>query len=244
MSNTRLYDSNIRINKHTVKNTFEQMFDKCDNKMSSCMLDMNNQYAEDRHKKELGRIRCITRDIENINAFDIGCGTARLIEAFDYEKLNSYTGVDFCEKYITYCKANFRDKKFAFHESDVNLIPNILNSLSFDVNVYLMCGILMYLSDDEIINLLKVLVTKFSKTGVFYIRETISVIDKQLTLNDFPSNEIGVNYSAIYRTTNRYLDLFSKTFDNAIIEHSKYLQENQLRKETNQQYFVIKLIKP
>lgn len=225
----RIKNKRVAIDHNTVKNVFETVATKAKTKLSSCMLDMNDEYATDRHKQECYRIsKTIGTSYDHV--LDIGCGIGRLRGIFPTAE---YTGVDFCEAYINEAKQIHRFDTLICH--DVSKLDEVCNE-SYDLA--LMCGICMYLSDEELDKIFSFL--KKQKECTFYLRESISILNERLTLKDFPSSDLGIPYSAIYRTRDEYERLIMKHFPKATPFISEPLQkgEKQIRKETNQMYFV------
>ena len=242
MSDNRIYGENVDIDKKSVQQVFENVAKKATSPLGSCMLDMKDQYAYERHQEEVERL--LNFFPNDYTVLDIGCGIGRHRETF---ATSNYHGIDFCNEYIRIAKERMFELEdtmsFIPHGTifDCMTISDMIGQYAYiDSKLYdlvISCGVLMYLSDADIVQLLKWL--KQSKKQ-FYIRESISLLDKRLTLKEFPSDDLGISYSAIYRTREEYVKLFQSVFGKeCYINVSKLLQplDKQIRKETNQVYF-------
>ena len=116
-------------------------------------------------------------------------------------------------------------------------IDNLIIEPPFDV--IFIAGVLIYLNDDDIPKLIDEINNIVAEDKIIYIRETISVMDTRLTLKDFYSEDLEVDYNAIYRTQKELLDYFNG-FNNITNIKSEKVHENlNKHSETGYRYFIL-----
>ena len=120
---------------------------------------------------------------------------------------------------------------------DIN-IDELLIKPPFDI--IFIAGVLIYLNDEDISQMIKEINKIASKDKIIYIRETISVMDTRLTLKDFYSEDLDADYNAIYRTKDELLEFF-KGFENITnIKSDKIHETLNKHDETGYRYFILK----
>lgn len=130
---------------------------------------------------------------------DVGCGTGRW--AGDLLPLSSwYHGIDACEGLVRHAQEKF----YSFHHARFTTIEANLLSLEalneaqpFDR--ILCAGVLIYLNDDEVQNVLQSMATALAPGGLILLREPFG-IEKRLTVHEHYSSDMEQTYNAIYRT--------------------------------------------
>ena len=122
--------------------------------------------------------------------------------------------------------------------SATELDKNILNK---KYNLVLITGLCPYLNNDDVIKLFTDLNNFLDTNAQIYLRESISVMGKRLTLKDFPSEELETDYNAIYRTPEEYEILLKTYVPQAKILDSQLLltKDTGAREETNQRYWFL-----
>ena len=96
----------------------------------------------------------------------------------------------------------------------------------------------MYINDSELSKIFEMY--RNLSPEYIYLQESVSIMETRLTLKDFESKEMNVNYSAIYRTSEEYEKYFDG-FD--IIDTGLLLNEkNGSREETNARWWVLKRV--
>ena len=175
---------------------------------------------------------------KNLRILDIGCGIGRWAENL-INNMDSYVGIDYSKGFIEYAKEKYKSNdSIEFYEMSLLDITNDLLSKKFDL---IICtGVLMYVNDADLLNILANV--KQMLGGYFYIQESISIMDKRLTLDNFKSEALNANYSAIYRTIPEYENLLLQYCTNFKILASGLLLDNKTgnRKETNAAYWILK----
>lgn len=198
--------------------------------------DFQNNIDIIRNQREFEIVNAMSKDLSSLKILDIGCGIGRWAENFK-DKLDLYTGIDYTEGFIEYAQQKYADYK------NINFLRMSildLNPTDFvnKYNLILCCGVLMYINDNDISNILKTL--KSCKPEYMYIQESISLMSGRLTLNNFKSKELKTNYSAIYRTKSEYEKYFKQN-DISVINTDLLLDSKiGAREETNAQYWILK----
>jgi hypothetical protein len=78
-----------------------------------------------------------------------------------------------------------------------------------------------------------------AENKVIYIRETISTLDTRLTLKDFYSEDLDVEYNAIYRTEDELLEFFTEFNDISNVTSNPIHETLNKHEETNYKYFIL-----
>ena len=235
---TRLYGKNEEINKENVK----EFFDKRANKeVDSLMTITSFQDKEnlDQRQIEESKILLENIDLTGKKIIEIGCGLGRWAEVF-HDKCESYLGLDYAENLIKLANEyyNYENCEFQVMSAlDIN-IDELLIKPPFDI--IFIAGVLIYLNDEDISQMIKEINKIASKDKIIYIRETISVMDTRLTLKDFYSADLDADYNAIYRTKDELLEFF-KGFENITnIKSDKIHETLNKHDETGYRYFILK----
>ncbi len=206
--------------------------------------DNNPQMVRKRNQREVEvLLPFLSLDPES-RVLDVACGIGRWNDALDKE-IETYCGLDFCEDLIKIAKARHRDgKNVSFLVGSATDLEHILDvNRKGKFNRILMVGVLMYLNDADLRNVLNQVSHVAEKDAILCIREPIAIKDR-LTLKHFFSEELKDNYNAIYRTREELMNIFNDTLLSAgfHVENEGWLFGDSLnnRKETAQYYFVFR----
>lgn len=235
--NTRVYNEKVNINNKMTKEFWKEQGSKTIS-LKSVLLgkDFQNNVNIIRNQREFEIVDTMTKNLSSLKILDIGCGIGRWAENFK-DKLDLYTGIDYTEGFIDYAQHKYADYKNInfMRMSILDLNPSdFVNKY----NLILCCGVLMYINDNDISNILKTL--KSCKSEYMYIQESISLMSGRLTLNNFESKELKTNYSAIYRTKSEYENYFKQN-DISVINTGLLLDSKiGAREETNAPYWILK----
>ncbi|OGT08837.1 MAG: hypothetical protein A2X78_03010 [Gammaproteobacteria bacterium GWE2_37_16] len=248
---SRIYAAKTDLKKDKVKEFFKKRSSKIDEVgLLSVTMYQNSELALKRDEYEKQVVLPYLGLSSATRVLDIGCGTGRW-GCFLADKVGAYLGVDFCLNYVQaaqsifnasgYDQRNFFFQLLSVDEINVN---NVAISAPFDLII--IAGVMVYLNDENIISLLHKLV-EFSHDGtIIYIREPTG-IEQRLTLDEFFSEELQENYSAIYRTSLEYEKFFKDILCPIGFEltHSQPLYSVDLcnRQETQQHFFILELKK-
>lgn len=205
--------------------------------------DNNPELVEKRNKKEVETLLPLLKLNNKCKVLDIACGIGRWSDAI-HEDIEEYCGIDFSEGFIKIARernAALSNRSF-FVGAAGEIVHVLKNNYKETYDRILMIGILMYLNDNDIGNIMSQVESICDKHAIICIREPIGV-EERLTLNNVFSEELEHDYSAIYRTRDELMDIFeqyllSKGFN--LCKEAFLFREDELnnRKETVQYYFV------
>lgn len=160
--------------------------------------DKNPALAEKRDAYEKNFALPLLKLTGTENILDIGCGIGRWASLI-HPHVKLYNGMDFSAGLIDIARKQLQKPNVHFHVAGAE-------DLHFDsvmqfapYNRMLIAGLMIYLNDDQIVKLLKGMLTNADNDCLVYLREPLA-LDTRLTLNEFWSDELTSSYSAIYRT--------------------------------------------
>lgn len=234
----RLYGIKENIDKDYVKDFFDKRAEKT---VESLMTITSFQDKEnlDKRQEEESKIILENIDLTGKKILEIGCGIGRWAELF-HDKCDTYLGLDFAKNLIEIAKEHYNYENCYFQVmSAVDIkIDELLVKPPFDV--IFIAGVLVFLNDDDIPQMINQINKLIDNEKTIYIRETISVMDTRLTLKDFYSENLESDYSAIYRTKNELLNFFDGFKDVNTIENDSIFETLKKYDETGYMYFIIK----
>lgn len=203
-----------------------------DNSEQKLRNEHENHLLHELLKKYLGNAR-------KPNVLDIGCGIGRWCVNLR-DEFTSYCGIDGSAKFIEENKALYTTSQCEFICEQLKDLKAQNFNKKFDLVI--ITGVLMYLNDDIVDNLLHELAQLVNPQGAFYIQESVSLLAERLTLKDFFSKELQSSYNAIYRKISEYENCFIKQLSNfTVLEKALMLDDkNGARSETNAEYWFIK----
>jgi SAM-dependent methyltransferase len=240
---SRIYQEKISLEPDAVHAFFESRGEKLsvEHPLTSVLYQDNNpDLAKQRDAFEKNRIKPLLRLHDGARVLDIGCGIGRWADALA-DSVSTYHGVDFSASLIEAARSRNQHGSCSFEvlaAQDVHLdkLPSRQR-----VSHVLIAGVLLYLNDDDVLQTLHAAADSCEQNALIYIREPIA-IDARLTLKDFPSTELGSQYSAIYRSLNELNSAFeqtllSKGFELSLSE-KLYPPDMNNRQETTQHIFI------
>ncbi len=236
----RIYEQNIEISSSQVQNFFESRFNK-DDILASVML-RNAQSANIAHLRD-GKENTLLHSLidaqKKYTILDIGSASGRFAGHLK-NNIQSYTGIDFAVSYIEAAKELYKNEDaIEFYQMSASELDKSILDKKYDLII--ITGLCIYLNDNDLIKLFTDLNDLLAPQSHIYLRESISVIDKRLTLKDFPSEELETEYNAIYRTPKEYEELIAQYLPKANILQSDFMltEETGARKETNQKHWFL-----
>jgi hypothetical protein len=123
-------------------------------------------------------------------------------------------------------------------------LPGTPDLYQFKYDLILISGLLIYLNDEDIENLLLEIIKLKKPFCKIYIREPISILNETFSLINHYSDELKTQYNAIYRTERELLSLLSPLYDDGFqpIQSDWMYRDPELnnRTETRQKYFYFK----
>lgn len=103
-------------------------------------------------------------------------------------------------------------------------------------------GVLMYLNDDAAGLCIERSLSMFERHGIYYLSEPVSLIGRRLTLDQFYSDTLRADYSAIYRTPEEYMALLAPLTEAGLkVTEAREMFEEDFKgqKETRQYVFML-----
>jgi SAM-dependent methyltransferase len=233
----RIYGEKTDIDSESVR-TFWNNNAKKDSSLKSVLLgyDFGENSADLHNKKEANIVLDFIGNGKK-NILDIGCGIGRW--AYNLKPvIQKYDGIDFSEEFIKAAGNNFKGvdeiKFYCMSATDIDI-----TKLKEKYEVIIVAEVSMYINDEGLEKLYNY-INNFSQNGsLLYIQDTISLLERRLTLRDFDSKELKTKYSAIYRTKAEYEMLFEKYLPKFKINGTELLldKESGAREETNARYW-------
>ena len=196
--------------------------------------------ARDVHEKRVVLPRLQLRETDRL--LDVGCGVGRWALTV-VPLVHRYLGTDFSEGLLERARqilGGHQNAQFqCLPAQDVGSLVGIQEPF----NRVIVAGVLAYLNDDDAQRCLRGIAEVCSNTdAIVYIREPMGV-EARLTLDKFWSEQLGSEYSAIYRSRDEYRQLFQSTLCTEgfrIAEFTDlYPRDLQNRAETSQ--FIVML---
>lgn len=184
---------------------------------------------------------------QNSVVLEAGCGTGRITK-YITPTAKAYLGIDYVKELIEIIdKRNDIEKKdmtFFIHSSMQELANgNVEMPFELKFNRFIISGgVLMYMNDEDIKHVLLDINNRLEHESIIYISEPIA-LKERLTLNNFYSETLKSNYSAIYRTEKDYLDIFDIFIVNGFelkLSEEFFFQDIKAQKETKQWIFILK----
>tara|TARA_Y100001968_G_scaffold315855_1_gene342955 strand:- start:8961 stop:9665 length:705 start_codon:yes stop_codon:yes gene_type:complete len=191
----------------------ERAIGKKDFKHSLSNLTEDEIAAERKSKQENYVIKEAFKSINrNFNsAIDIGAGTCQWSEV-----LTSYAkevlATDTSEKMLNHgrelLKNSNQGKKVKYYEGDITEEVE-KESPGSPYDLIFISGLILYLNDSKLENLLNFIKRNSSKDSITILREPVALNERYI-LDDIYSKELKTKYSAIYRTQDNLIESFRK----------------------------------
>ena len=235
---SRLYGEKESIDCEKVKDFFDNRASKEVENILSITMYQDSDVVEKRHKDE-SKIVLEKLDVTNKKILEIGCGIGRWAEVFE-DKCDSYLEIDYSKNLIEIANKTYDYDNCYFQEMSATDLKIDELKLSPPFDIILIIGVLIYLNDEDIKQMMEEINKVSDENTIVYVRETISYMDTRLTLKDFYSEDLDEEYNAIYRTENELLEYFNWLKNKNEIISSKIHDETNPHKETGYKYFIIK----
>ncbi len=243
MTTERIIGDNVQIECSRVHKFYEQRARQLGNDLSAVNLTGNPDVSQKRDALEKKTVLSLLNLKGSESVLEIGCGLGRFPEAL-YGRIRLYLGVDQSAEMIRIAHIRHRrhpEIRFQSLTAEEIAPGSLLHPPPFDL--LLTMGLFVYLNDVAADALVRTMGMLAATECRIYVRETVSLIGRRLTLNNFFSQELGERYSAIYRTPEEYEAMFRKHLFpiGFTTESSDWLLTKELgaRKETNQRFFLL-----
>lgn len=207
--------------------------------------DDNPQLVEQRDQTEKNIISQKIKKTSLHRVFDVGCGIGRWGWFWAAENKDiDYQGIDFSQSLIDTAiteatKRGFPNLKFQ-QMSAVDIDTAKLAVLP-PYDLIIISGLLIYLNDKDCLKMLQQMAEFTAPHGQIYIREPVAV-EERLTLNQFYSEELADDYSAIYRNESEMRNYIEQAFggDFRVVEAGPLFPDNlEKRAQTRQHFFIL-----
>ncbi len=218
MSENRIYGKKVEIDTENTKefyNNRAKAMGEMDNPYVSVLLgDQNPEYAVAWNKFEKENILPKMGIDENSRVLDIGCGMGRWAEAL-IPKSGYYCGTDLSSEMIARARERneYENKSYDFMNygfEEFCALPK--DKLPCLFNRLWICGVMMYINDEELCKGMKQLLEKMDEHVRVYFTETIAVKER-LTLDEFYSEALKADYDVIYRTEAEYNEIYEPWYN-------------------------------
>lgn len=172
--------------------------------------EQNPKQADTRSRFDREYIIPKLRLTENSAVLDIGCGMGRFAEMV-LPICGRYLGADFAPEMISAARQRTADidpeaQYVCASFSELMNKPDSFFNGKFDCVILL--GVCMYINDDELKKCLSRLSELLNDNCTMYVGDAVG-LGTRLTLDQIHSHQLNTDYSAIYRTVEEYIELYS-----------------------------------
>lgn len=177
--------------------------------------------------------------------FELGFGTGRMTK-YILPEVRQYVGIDYVKEFVDIVqdRADMGEKANAlFLNEDFQEFLQKYDTMELPVftHFFLSGGVFMYMNDETAQACISEMTKMMDKKSIIYISEPVAMKER-LTLNSFYSEQIGHNYSAIYRTEEEYMQLFKPLLKKGYtvkVSELFFEQDIKKQKETQQWIFIL-----
>lgn len=173
----------------------------------STLLTSNPEAAEKRDKFEKEKILNVLKKFDhhfNGLALELGCGVGRISELFS-KYFQHIDALDYCEEFINVARENSRRRCINNIDYYVSNFKNFSSNKIYDCIIS--SGLIEYLSDEDFLQLVKMIDNNIKDDGFCFLRESVGV-DERLNLHGFYSKTLDWDYNAAYRTSDEICEQF------------------------------------
>ncbi|MBR1442951.1 MAG: class I SAM-dependent methyltransferase [Firmicutes bacterium] len=229
---------------YTFYNNRKAKYDRDNPYILTMLQDKNPNLVKKRNTYEWNKLHPLMNIDKNSKILDVACGIGRWSDAIT-EDINEYCGIDFSEELISIAvERNKNLKNRTFLVGSVNHLTQILeNAKKGKFDKVLVFGICVYLNEKDIRSMFSQIESMCCKNALICIREPVG-INERLTLKDFYSQDLEVEYNSIYRTRIELENIFDETLLKkgfSIVNEGFLFEDTDLnnRKETSQYYYIL-----
>ena len=166
-------------------------------------LDELAQYLEQTESRHVFRVITTHPDMR---VLDLGCGTGRW--AFEFaRRCKQVVAADFSKGMVDRCRESARQLELRNLEFRVSSIQEFRCNEQFDLII--ISGVLVYLDDEELLQVLRNVKNMLKPDGQVVSRETVAIKDRVEIRKEF-HRKIGDTYSATYRLASQYERVFAE----------------------------------
>ena len=189
----------------------EQSLKKVEFIHSISNLSKDQAFSEEKSKKEFLKIENYFNELKKFfnSCIEIGAGTCQwtpLLKKFSKSVLATDTSISMLKKGKEYIESKYNSKDISFFWGDI-LKEQVPQKSPYDL--FFISGLILYLDEKNFLNLLNFINNFASEDAIILMREPVAVNKKYILDNVF-SEELQMNYSAIYRTENDIIENFKR----------------------------------
>lgn len=176
---------------------------------------------------------------KNLSVLDVGCGIGRWYSNLK-EYISLYVGIDSSSNFINELSKRYKDEKnLKFVNCELENFDFSQFKKKFDLII--ITGVLMYINDDFVQKILCNILNCLASSGAIYLQESVSLLNERLTLDNFFSDDLKSEYSAIYRTVSEYETYFNSALCSLNVKGKGLLldEKSGARTESNAMYWLI-----
>lgn len=229
----------VCINSKSIIDFFERRVQKDQSLYTTMLQDVN--LAKSRNLEEAKILERLFPGDKKLSILDLGCGSGRLLRLFlSRNKILSYVGIEGVAQLVEQLRQECDPDVYSFY--CVDLESDFSSFIQGQPDAILLSGILIYLNDSAVKNILKTIVKIASEKSSIYIRDPISMLENRFVLSNHFSSELQDTYSACYRTEKEliehfFLILIEGGFELKKVDYVYHDPGLNNRRETIQKYF-------
>lgn len=249
MDHTRVYGENVKINEESVAAFYNLRAAKNAEKGGAAEVGavlLGSQDAgvlDEKIRYDRDYIVPLLEANGSSRVFDLGCGVARWAQ-YLMPHCAFYCGADVCEKMIELAEKNCSQQGTHYRLETMSIPQAVGQSPEFwggRFDLVLASGVFLYLNDDTLANVIRLLPNHLAQHCTLYFCNPVG-IGRRLTLDDFASGALASNYSAIYRTLEEYLEIFSplQKLGFSIVKSERRPDFGEPHPDTCRHYFIFR----
>lgn len=170
-------------------------------------LEQDPQFLELKMRLESEKVFGWMGDLTGLKVLDLGAGVGQWTFRFQERRARSVTAVEYSKPLADIGREKVSKDKIDNIEFVVSPAEEFRTQSTFDV--IFISGLFVYLNDDQASLLVDNLPAACGPDTVIFLRDGTGRSERYL-IDNKPSEHLGTNYSAIYRTKEEYQALFDR----------------------------------
>jgi len=172
---------------------------------------------------------------DSMRVLDVGCGVGRMAKMI-LPRCGFYCGTDFSAEMIKVAEREcagipgVRENQYSLYPlSFGETVEKDSDFYGGRFDVLIASGVCPYINDSGLEQIIKRIPDLMCEHSVIYFQHPVG-LETRLTLDHFYSEAMDAQYSAIYRTVDEYLELYSSLIDSGFtITEQGYKPRNKVR---------------